>query len=172
MANGRQRDLAMICRDPVNFTNNLYKNCCNAALFYMYYTAGIGGLGSFQIALQGLVKNPAGLIAELARLHGTQRTRRFMMAGTPLQVEAGSVLVFKDDLWARHVCICGEANVLYGHNQGNWFKDCLAHGFGHCRHHSREIAWINSTEASNANFTCKIYTIHQDKALKWIKRVF
>jgi hypothetical protein len=169
MANGGARRLSVVCRDPINFSVPQYKTCCTAALYYMYYTAGQGGVGAFEIAMRG--KNPERLIWNLARAHGTRRTRRFMMASTPLQVAAGSILVFMDDRMVRHVCVASNGNELYCHNQGGWFTGC-GHGAAgaHCHHSSGTMKWSDNTHAGNGNHECRVYTIKENQALNWIRR--
>ena len=169
MANGGARRLSVVCRDPVNFTRPEYRTCVSAALFYMYYAAGQGGLGAFEIVIQG--HNPERLIWRLIAAHGTRRTRRFMRAATPLQVAAGSVLVFRDNQSVRHVCIASTGNELYGHNQGGWFNGC-GHGAvgAHCHHSSGNIRWTDNTHAGNGHYECRVYTIRENQALNWIRR--
>jgi hypothetical protein len=170
MSNGVSRRLSDVCQEPINFTQPVYRTCCTAALYYLYYAGERGGLGSFEIAMGG--KNPELLIRDLTRAYGTGRTRWFLRKTTPLQVTQGSVLVLKDDLMVRHVCIAGGGNQLYCHNQAGWFSGCNHAQGSHCHHSSAEIRWTDNTHAWNGNYTCEVYTIPEDRALKWIKRNF
>ena len=168
MTNGATRKLSVICRDPVNFTSPMYRTCCTAALFYLYYASGQGGVGAFEIAMAG--KNVELLVRNLTTAHGTRRTRRFMRSTTPLQVAPGSVLVFKDDFMVRHVCVASTGNQLYCHNQAGWFSNCNHAQGSHCHHSSGELMWNDSTHAWNNNHSCRVYTISEHHALNWIRR--
>ena len=151
-----QRALADRVKNIDNRLSKSFRNCCNAAVLWIY-----DELGSNPDLVDALTDASA-------------KIKRLVDNGNPIvytkkkdvSVNAGDVLVFYDGS-VRHVCIAMSQQVIGGYNQVGWFEKCVATDY--------DIAPLGALVVKkggffgNTKFDPKLYKIIETEALKVAK---
>lgn len=177
-----QRDLGTYCRTQAPGTGEPGgKNvpCHYATLWWIYLTQhpetpiNNDGFKAFMNAPAFNNKSAADLIARLVSGYG--RKRSLWWTHGDIIMDPGSVVVFASSKDAAgvgngHSCVCAQNQILYGHNQGNWFTSCHHGKTGiHCHHCARTIAW---SSRSNVRHVYSVYSISSHHVTQWAKSVY
>lgn len=137
-----------------NVDNRLdgYKNCCNAAVLWIYDE--LGSSPDVEDALQNANNKIKQLVENGSPIVYTKKKS--------VSVNAGDVLVFYDGS-VRHVCIAMTQKFIGGYNQTGWFQKSPATNYDLA---PLDDLVVEGGSFGPARYKCKLYKVVEQNALE------